>query len=59
MGSNVNPFSPLNFLALLMVINSAFIVSGTADFHLKNPNKASKSPLLYQVTIGKVATHDN
>lgn len=30
--SNVNPFSPLNFLALLMVINSVFIVSGAAGF---------------------------
>ena len=36
MGSNVNPFSPLNFsfCRLLMVINSVFIVSGAADFSL-------------------------
>lgn len=35
MSSNVNPFSPLNFLALLMVIKSAFIVSGAAGFSLQ------------------------
>jgi hypothetical protein len=35
MGSNMNPFSPLNFsllAGLLMVINSVFIVSGAAGF---------------------------
>lgn len=52
MGSNVNPFSPLNFLALLMVINSVFIVSGAAGFSIeplqseRNKTRKRKSDII-------------